>query len=238
MLNKPVFNTLARRLTVATAFVLAASAALIAILLTSNGSNAYASKQQQRVAMQHVLFSPDQQRSLATLLTRSEHLTINPRYLRDFNVIRMAARNLSHRSTALTPLLRDKLLLTSSSNGVNVLAVQAVSTAAGPISVLAGPSSVCLLHDNETAETCSEPGSVSPESGGLRTTTGAPDGSYQIVSGLVPDGNSAVSIALADGATLVAPVTDNVYSIAIAGQKPISVTDKDATGVSHTWNVF
>lgn len=58
------------------------------------------------------------------------------------------------------------------------------------------------------------------------------EGGAPIVVGLAPDGDSVVTVTEANGSTVQAPVTDNVYEI--SSGDPVSVTLTTASGASVT----
>jgi hypothetical protein len=99
--------------------------------------------------------------------------------------------------------------------------------------VVPGSTEVCLMHEALTPQdvpggVC---GSIQAAEHGLAVTSedaaGAP-----VILGLAPDGNTSVKVTNADGTTESVPVTNNVYEI--ASGEPISVTLKEASGVSET----
>jgi hypothetical protein len=62
---------------------------------------------------------------------------------------------------------------------------------------------------------------------------GTSDGHQQSISGLVPDGNSTITLVLADGTRKTVPVVDhNVYEATVSGQI-IAIINRDITGHVH-----
>lgn len=130
-----------------------------------------------------------------------------------------------------------------SSYDLDVGAATPVPTSDGTIWAVPGDNGVCLersLPSTGNVGACA--GINTPygaESGRFAITSGtgsAGSGPLTVnVSGLVPDGNSSVTVALANGSTVVAPVIDNVYSVTVTD--PVEVIAKNVNGAAATVNV-
>lgn len=99
--------------------------------------------------------------------------------------------------------------------------------------VVPGSRGLCII-DPTNGGTCGGlSGPASPDSGGFRVTSSTE--TAETVTGLAPDGNSTVSVALADGNTMTVPVVNNIYSVTLNGSTATAVTVRDASGNATTF---
>jgi hypothetical protein len=128
--------------------------------------------------------------------------------------------------------------------GVDPSAAIAVEGGAYPVVVEPGETEICVLNGPEgmtaaSAHAAGELGGVcgtiaDAETRGLADSTEAASGA-PVVIGLVPNGNTSVSVTNTNGTTEDLPVTNNVYEI--TSGTPTSVTMKDATGATVTRHI-
>jgi hypothetical protein len=157
---------------------------------------------------------------------------INSSLVRNFEVARNGQSGALAGQSVLPSRLQAEIALHDPS--LNLDAAQNGETNNGTVWVVPGSSSMCLFYDG--AETCGGlTGADNVNTGSLRMTNRAPNGP-EVIVGLVPNTNKSVSVNLADGSSVTAPVTDNVYSVSVQ-TPPTSVVTRDATGSPHSWYV-
>lgn len=172
-------------------------------------------------------------------ISRSEKRRVASTLARHFGVFRFA------RSADAGPTLPSAVAasLASVPQQLNVAAARFIVTGSAPATTPIGKSTgvwlvpgaqgVCVF-DADFGGTCSGlAGPGSPASGGLRATSSTGDGT-ETVMGLVPDGNTSVSVVMSDGSVDQASVVDNVYSITVSGV-PAKLIAKDVSGVTKTF---
>ena len=116
--------------------------------------------------------------------------------------------------------------------GLNLQAARFVVTSSGAgFWIVPGSGATCLVGSGPpySGGCHSLTGEGSPDSGGFSQIQGEPGSPETTVTGLVPDGNPFVTVVLADGSEVAAPVVGNVYSVTVGGE-PMAIISANASG--------
>lgn len=168
-------------------------------------------------------------------VARSAEVTVAPALRRTFGVLRRYAVRASVDTpvTATPVALPDGVASAVATNGlvnVNVTDAQFEPVPNGGVWVVPGSDGMCILSGASYVTVCAP--SANAEDGAVRTGDAGSDGKLDYVFGLVPDGNSTVTVTSADGSRQAVPVVGNVYEA--TGTDLVAVTDKTAAGAVVT----
>lgn len=178
-------------------------------------------------------------RGFGAALAQSDREPVAPALRRHFAMLRSSADYAAQLTGAgLTAGVERALIEPANPYGLNLAAARFVPYPSTPTAspngpaglwVVPGRAGVALLSDSlRVSGTWGLSGLESPLSGRMRLATWYGDGSQTIV-GLVPDGNTRVTVLVRGGRRVSAPVVYNVYSIYVPPH-PVALLVRNAAG--------
>jgi hypothetical protein len=170
--------------------------------------------------------SPSHKAPLKRAASQRTHLKPNKRLVSAIKALRAARQSAS--SEPLPANVAEAMLqptATSRPLGLEPADAVEVASAQYPTWIVPGSNGVCIVSTGIVGESTADGvcSSVTSAVAGhlVKVSMAGPD--EAITTGLVPDGNSSVTVTEADGSVERAPVVDNVYEVRGSGVKSVAL---------------